>query len=452
MSIVRDSMNAIGLINGLHLTAADQVNTQPLMNELGRIEGFRAFSGGDIFYSALCWWARGEPAKLVITGVTTPRQCRHVVYGYGNITSTVRDAGGFNIFAWKDAEWLVGQIRSIVGYTIPIHVYGHSGGGMIAEAFAKQWKTIHGGRVERIITYGAPKPALTSFALEDRDITRIRWMIPTDPVPAIPTARLTNNAGYFYLLSERLIVDDREANVESFVHPRGGLLLGPTTIARGNDVRPALGINEAFTRWINGEYEETVSHSAGEYFLRLARIVGRHRVNPDAALPAEGGAGATTPTPGIVIPFTLPFQQEIEARQNVVMPLDMPAQIPNDREVIPLVATPRGGVTYGGTSLSSTRVRSVTNMAFAGVSAELRFTYTRVNKVFIVHWMNQTIAQFDKATCARTFIRTGNRFLRVMGNHGSWLSVPTINALTAFLATASQSGQGYEPPLVVDSL
>lgn len=78
-----------------------------------------------------------------------------------------------------------------------------------------------------------------------------------------------------------------------------------------------------------------------------------------------------------------------------------------------------------------------------------RFQPFKLGDGWVVTWCQFVIGTSRSVGGAKAFCREGNRWLRVMQSQNSISQDRFMLALQAYLAVASSTSQGFEPPLLV---
>lgn len=393
--------------------------------------------------------ARGDGIwDVFFAGINGPRQGREVAFGYADMErpGMALPANGFFMRIADDVGTAVARIIA-AGERPRFRFWGHSAGGAAAEVGALMAHRA-GAAVLSVCTFGAPKPGFSGCCLEGRDVSRNRYMAWGDPVPLIPQGNLPARGVDSIALS--IVLQD--ARPWQCVHGSGGLLITGNRVRAATDAQGDSSAAELLQRWVAGDPITRSFHSIGNYVILLQAAAFREDVrlfadldvlrrtaprpdldrSPPADLVLEGweAAPASTVGPSYVIPIEL-------ARTGATSP---PAIV---------YVGERGLTTTTGVLYPTLTGRSA--MAQAKLRGRLMMTRVRVGSGWGVVWNDFLIASFATPSSARTFVRAGNRFLRLMGNRGT-LYMPTFtDAFASFIATASDGDPDYVPPLVVAS-
>jgi len=331
-------------------------------------------------------------------------------------------AGGFNNNAADDADTAQSPQRfaSLVGCRA-IYIYGHSGGGVIAEALASQLDKNLGIPIRELITFGAPKPGISGVTFNSIAATRIRWMNTNDPIPGLPFGR----AGETIPIAIDLFSPDYQPDL--IRHGPGGRTLHPdgTWNAADDSVRPFDPDRVGLALWLYGQdASRGLPHSIDTYISRLTRLATRLDDNrePETIAP---------PTIRYAMEFVLPPRRP---------PNNLVPEFVGTFTISGNIATPSVGQQFPVGTQRNSDMASQTK-----IDPSLRLVMQRTGNVYVVRWNDVIVFSCPYGSNARSLVRSWNRSIRLLGKTTD-ISQNNFSAYFSNLFAAGALGNGVKPP------
>jgi len=377
--------------------------------------------------------------SLYFSGVQERGQFADVAAGYVLPESIVSPMQKWNFYvqsiAVPLADVLVGTVNQLAKY----YVFGHSLGGMIAEAVASRL-TFGGRRVESLITYGTPRPAMVGAYRAEVWQYHLRWMADNDPVPLLPFGDVGQPAAVGAVVVPRLrLLPD--FNPAEWRHAGVGLAISNVAIRQSTDPRGTVNPMTTLAGWAREESRGPTPHEAESYQNLLAgwwdaRVGSTTRTRPN------GAVAPPTPTPRLMMPFRLPESYGFQF--DLVRPLDL---TPTGRAS--LVESPiarRVPQAVGQASaINAAAARGVGAMANAVLAPNAGFTRAKMPGYgWVIYFRGMMVGAVQSGSRARTFCKKGNALIRYMNNL-AW--TPSIGDAWTAAINAYIAGQGYNPPM-----
>lgn len=389
----------------------------PAIDKVIVMRGFASIGGG-------VWMNDHRGNVYAIYSGVTAYSARFLIYGWSSQSAMLR-AGGYNVNSYRDA----GSAESVGGLFLlvnshSIYIYGHSGGGCVAEALASHLLPNPTFSVRELITFGAPKPALQGFTDERLGTTRIRWMNYADPVPDLPLSRLTSN------VTIALDLVSADYSPDLIRHGTGGrLLMGDGTWSSVYSSRGPIGANsQGVVSWLAGlDANRGLPHSIDTYILRLGRFA---TGLDDTHEMRRQGPPADRPRQTLTFPARLTPPGGLDPNPGILT-------------IQGNIATTPGGSTFPVGSGRNTDMASQSKVA-----PSLRLTYARAGAVWIVGWNDLIVFTCPYGSNARSIVRSWNRSIRLLGKTSDIHSA-SFAAYFQQLFAAGAAGQGITPAWVV---
>lgn len=418
ISLDRHAAQAIGVIsNG----GSDAALTRALGYVFGRVVHIIRYPQGPITRASAIV-RTNEPGVVVLLAGVNGNTSLNLIRGYVPL-SEVQAVGGFNFQAAVEASTRFQPILEEFCAVAPnLYIYGHSGGGVVAEVLSvlannRKWAT-HG----RIATFGAPKPGVAGCSGQNGSQDHIRWVNVDDPVPGIPFGRMAAAIAP----PSRLIVTGDTFN-QMAQAPDGTITDASgsgSAIGRGL-VRPYESLSDVEIWAIGPDSGRIHAHRIEEYVRRLERSERTAQVEEQK----EAGMPAIT---------TVQQVRGIARRdgpQNLVMPFML----------------------RGIAAFTSSRVPPGVMAAFGGggrgqnmkifIPAELRPKHQNVGGIWCVVWLTQIVARFDTASKARSHSRGLYRACRTALASSLYYTGAAAVAWDTFFQAASTAGSGIKPTI-----
>lgn len=376
---------------------------------------------------------------LFFSGVQHRSQFTNVALGYTQMPSSLNLMPGWNLYVGGFASAVAEQAATQLSGGQNVYLFGHSLGGMIAEAVAERLQQA-GKRIASIITYGAPKPAIGTATRATTTQYHVRWMADGDPVPLLPFGNVGDFARFAAVIAP-LARNLPRFQPNQWTHAGTGLAISPTAIRQSLEPRGTVNPVTVLSEWMAGQGEEASEHEADHYRLLLQGWW-------DARLPSTSGrrlpnqpVGTAAP-PRLVMPFRIP--EAMQYGPDLVIPLDLagagrasPVESPIVRRVQPAA---------GPASVNNAAVNvGASAMANGVLSPNAGFTRAKMPGYgWVIYFRGMMVGAVQSGSRARTFCRKGNTLIRYMNNL-AW--TPSIGDAWTDAINAYIAGQGYNPPM-----
>jgi pimeloyl-ACP methyl ester carboxylesterase len=388
-----------------------------------------AFSRGLAPRAALCQVL--DTRVLLVSGASTPQQFTNVFLG-ATTADVYRTPFQASPAVWDAVQYLFATLQiGIFPIATKWLLCGFSFGGAIAETMAARLLSLYGGTGQVVcLSIAAPRAGLQALQSACGN-EGIRWMNAADPVPYFPPhGEEMEGAQGFYTLTQNKLWNQ-------FIHPYQGLsIYAPSLIVKSPLPLPAS--PDAALRilqWLTSSNAQTSQQHSITTYASMLRLLTSTMPTPNPETPPVGAAVVDPKSVG----------QPPPAPQSSTWyppPLPPPSvtltQVPGTSSVLDMPGV-KPISSLGGTL----------SMA-AYIPPNYRWKWVRIAPgSYVVQWMSLTITKPSTKSNARSVARWGNKMLRSLGTAPGVVQSGIGQAMTAFLASASQSNLGFNPPWIV---
>jgi len=393
------------------------------------------FLGGQGLVSAgfIVVRSRGR-CRVFVAGIISDVMARRIAEGYA-ARLRVAPLAGFNAAFATDALSLMQLvIRNVIRPGDVLELHGHSAGGCVCEAIAKQAALEFPDRLITIDTYGAPAPAERGATIAGPNFTRGRWMNIDDPVPLVPWANISGGRHLALWLWSQLFPGPSGGgpHPEVYVQPGPGIRIRTGHYGAGQNPLFTVDPARQMQAWLDRLPDPLDQHDAGTYLIVMRSLAARF---PEPA-----------PEPEPVVEPVPPRQQ----METVVMPFPL-AYGPERNLVLPIVIRPDSiALDVVGTPLG-TIILENEPMAFGKINPRKAFRKVKVGTRWHVELNGVLVIQCPEGKTPGTIVRRLNGMLRAIGNNNFLIMPDFIDQLQAWIMAASTDDTYCRPPITLAS-
>lgn len=434
--LLTPSYDSNGALFRLTLLRAVQNDvSQESINEMVRADGeivntsfkidaatYSVTGGGRVFRSKVSV-VRTNNVDLLIAGGVSNREEGEKAW------ETYYNAGAFHTFLVA-SDGPAGLIESARQFMLnPQMSFASANFQIIAYSYGAAWSHFvwnfwnslaYAASQKTFVTFGGTKAA-KGFGTANIQPTDTRhWFLSDDPVPLIPP----NPTSAQRILAGMTVGQGQ--NISGYSYCAGGVEVTLSNLYRGTPSPDEVGLDPvtAIRNWISVAAQGLQnSHSLDTYIARFNAAGARlpeaeHPYAPDTATGGTGGGGdydgATNQTPAVIAPIAT--VGEIRAAEASVVQ----------------------------TQFESGRVQSAHPPI---IPQEQEFIAFRRGRLWFVSFRGQTIAAAPHRRGARALANAGNDMLRKLQIKATVDPEQLVQAMSAYLASASDGAQGFSPPM-----
>lgn len=433
---VAQSLNAIRMIDRIYAGArgeyvAYQQHVATWYPTIG-FDSYERLLRGDVVGGTVMF-RDGNGMNVFLAGCLDRNQAKELAFGYTN-NGELTQAGRFNWTVYKNARLIWDNfVRERVGGSTKISLFGHSSGGVAAEAIAKMARTIYPNINIHLETFGCPCPAEEGRPVAGAGVVRRRWMRDGDVVPLLPFAPYST--GRFVALYSQGAGWQTDAGEpfepQRFRQPPPGIRMGARTIFAGELPNVGSGVVQKIAGFLAGDQAAMADHAAIEYYVNLNSI---ERNFPNGI--PETGDARETPRP------------EMDVVRANIPPASRPAA--PLREMVPVVIDARNvAFDVVGRAIGNI-VLEKRPMSFLQINPKKAFRMVRVGRQWQVSIGQRVVMVADAPKRPKTITKRLNSMLRAIGTDNTVWLAEFIAGLQDWLIQAASDDSYCRPTARVD--